>query len=267
VNYKLLLPTYRTRFLFVQAALEKLGGQRPSRRMLHIGAGEGELDGFLSRRTGWLEACDVNERDVGYARLLNRELSNLRYSVEHAEKLGYPDASFDTVICLEVIEHVRDPHAVLSEVYRVLQPGGQAVFTFPSFHFPLVYDPLNRILRRLGRQLPIGAYAYGHRWLVREAEMCRWLAEHGFRFGEPEHLSRALIGLAECYLPGLLQRLFKANATNDATSRTKRFAIRPGTADPPLQWLVDALIALDRRLLPGSHRSVGLGFVAERPSA
>ena len=42
-----------------------------------------------------------------------------------------PDASFDAVLCTEVLEHVSDPIAVLNELNRVLKPGGTLIITAP----------------------------------------------------------------------------------------------------------------------------------------
>lgn len=46
------------------------------------------------------------------------------------------EASFDAVVCLEVLEHVRYPRAALDEFSRVLKPGGMLVFSMP-FLYPI----------------------------------------------------------------------------------------------------------------------------------
>lgn len=46
------------------------------------------------------------------------------------EAIALPDASMDLVVCLHVLEHVRD-RAALAEIHRVLAPGGTALFMFP----------------------------------------------------------------------------------------------------------------------------------------
>jgi SAM-dependent methyltransferase len=51
-------------------------------------------------------------------------------------RLPFRDASFDTVVLLEVLEHVADAPAVLDEIARVLKPGGRLLLSVP-FLYPL----------------------------------------------------------------------------------------------------------------------------------
>jgi len=48
-----------------------------------------------------------------------------------ADALPFADESFDCVICTEVLEHCRDPRAVVGEIRRVLRPGGRAFVSTP----------------------------------------------------------------------------------------------------------------------------------------
>jgi hypothetical protein len=50
---------------------------------------------------------------------------------EDITKLTFPDASFAAVMCFEVLEHVPDYRAGLSEISRVIRPGGKLVMTVP----------------------------------------------------------------------------------------------------------------------------------------
>lgn len=54
--------------------------------------------------------------------------------------LPFLDNSFDSIICTELLEHVRNPCVVLAEILRVLKPGGLALLTVP-FMFPVHSDP------------------------------------------------------------------------------------------------------------------------------
>jgi SAM-dependent methyltransferase len=58
--------------------------------------------------------------------------------VSPAEQLPLEDETFDLVLCTQVLEHVQDPAAVLSEIYRVLRPGGAVLL---STHGVFLYHP------------------------------------------------------------------------------------------------------------------------------
>ncbi len=263
MNFKLLLPTYRTRERFVREILDARG-ERPLGQMLNLGAGEGDIDPTLASYATELESCDVNEDDVAHARALNSSIPNVRYSVQNGESLAFAQASFDVVTCLEVIEHVNQPTALLREIARVLKPGGSAILTCPSERFPVTYDPVNAVLAPTGKHVSWGAYGYGHSWLVDDAELEAWIDDCGLHVQRKELLSGWLVAALECYWPGIMQRALKANAGN-TTGRTRNGAtrpvLRPSAEPPPLLPVVDALIALDRRAMGRSGRSVGLGYV------
>jgi hypothetical protein len=60
-----------------------------------------------------------------------------------------PDHSFDLIYCSHVLEHVTDDRKALSEFWRVLEPGGKAIFLVPiggetTFEDPRVTDPVAR---------------------------------------------------------------------------------------------------------------------------
>lgn len=64
------------------------------------------------------------------------------------ERLPFVEESFDLIVCLWVLEHLRDPAAMLREVQRVLTPGGHFVFLTPNMRNPLM------VANRIGRALP-----------------------------------------------------------------------------------------------------------------
>jgi len=103
---------------------------------LDAGCGDGrwsvDIFNFLGRspRT---HGIDISDRAIGFARLIEPKIS---FEVGHAERLPYDDDSFDLVSAIEIIEHVVD-HAeslVVSELARVLRPGGTLVMTTPTWN-------------------------------------------------------------------------------------------------------------------------------------
>ncbi len=65
--------------------------------------------------------------DVPYSAHDNRRIDVFA----SAEDLPFEDATFDAVLCSEVLEHCPDPAAVLREIHRVLRPGGAVYLTTP----------------------------------------------------------------------------------------------------------------------------------------
>jgi SAM-dependent methyltransferase len=106
----------------------KIGGD-----ILDLGAGEGYFTRALSAeraRRGikpgaGLEASDIERGSFS--------AEGVRFTRADANQgLPYPDASFDAVVAIEVMEHTRAPYAVLGEIARVLKPGGIVVFSVPN---------------------------------------------------------------------------------------------------------------------------------------
>ncbi len=85
------------------------------------------------------------------------EKLDIRYDVGVGEALPYADASFDAVVCVDVLEHVADLGKVLSEVVRVLRPGG--LFLFDTINRnPIANFATITIAEDLLRLLPRGTH-------------------------------------------------------------------------------------------------------------
>ena len=83
-----------------------------------------------ARVTGIDPAGDAIEAAKNRAKVIGQ---NIQYDVGVGEALPYQDAAFDTVVCVDVLEHVSDLTKVVEEVVRVLRPGGM-----------FLYDTINR---------------------------------------------------------------------------------------------------------------------------
>lgn len=99
------------------------------RDVLDLGCAGGFMAEALALRGANVTGIDPAEDAIDAARAHARE-SGLRigYDVGVGEALPYHRASFDAVVCVDVLEHVADLAKVLSEVVRTLRPGGLFLF-------------------------------------------------------------------------------------------------------------------------------------------
>ena len=99
----------------------------PGRRVLDIGCRYGTL---TSR---YLVGNDVVGMDVDRDALEKAaDLGIETIWADAEEPLSFEDGSFDVVVAGELLEHVRDPQALVDEVHRVLRPGGTFVGSVPN---------------------------------------------------------------------------------------------------------------------------------------
>ena len=248
VNLKLLVPSYRTRYLLIRDLFARLSAGAPNPRAFNLGTGQGEYDYMVKGFCRELHACDINVRDIEHAKELNRDQTGIIHAVQDAQALTYPTDFFDVVLSVDVIEHVQDCRQAVREMSRVCRPGGHVIVTAPSLRFPLLYDPVNWLLNKFGRHAGIGAWAYGHFRLIDEDEARTWFAEENLRVLETFYLSKHLVGLLEMYWMGLLRSLV-------------RFHTRTAGVEPSAVWITDAVVGLDEMLFRSSRRSVGIAFL------
>jgi 2-polyprenyl-3-methyl-5-hydroxy-6-metoxy-1,4-benzoquinol methylase len=103
---------------------------RPGERVLDVGCGEGRFTLELARAGARAIGIDVAEEPLRRARSRHPELQLRR--VEDGAPWQLADNSFDVVWAGEVIEHVADTAAWLSEVRRVLRSGGSLLASTPA---------------------------------------------------------------------------------------------------------------------------------------
>src|SRR6188474_1965848 len=113
----------RNRDRWIAAQAKKL---RPGARVIDVGAGSAPYKSLFAH-------CDYKTQDL--APLKDSQLRHGGYGaidfVGDAKAIAVPDASFDAVLCTEVLEHHPESIAVVRELGRILKPGGQLILTAP----------------------------------------------------------------------------------------------------------------------------------------
>ncbi len=107
-----------------------LGEVRAGARALDLGCGAGAFTAILARAGARALGCDVAEAAIARARAAHPQLDFRLAPIDGP--LPLEDNSFELVWASEVIEHVADTARWLSEVRRVLVPGGRLLLTTPS---------------------------------------------------------------------------------------------------------------------------------------
>jgi len=155
-------------------------GLRPGELLLDLGAGAGRHAYGAFERGARVVALDRSEADAkdcaAFLEALVEEAGRgaAASMVGDALTLPFADATFDRVICAEVLEHVPDDRAAMAEVARVLKPGGTAAVSVPRFWPELVCWALSD-----DYHLVPG----GHVRIYRLAELRRRLRAAGLRPG------------------------------------------------------------------------------------
>lgn len=150
------------RVSLAQAILKNLGIDPHGKTALEVGSGGGILTEEICRMGFTVTGIDPAEESVTTASN-HAEASglNIKYEIGSGEQLPYADASFDCVFCCDVLEHVQDLPKVISEISRVLKPGG--IF---------FYDTLNRTF--ISKLVAIKIWQEWKRWAFMPPNLHVW---------------------------------------------------------------------------------------------
>ncbi|MDP9106401.1 MAG: class I SAM-dependent methyltransferase, partial [Candidatus Eremiobacteraeota bacterium] len=99
--------------------------------VLDIASGEGYGSALLASRARRVTGVDVEPRAVERARRMYYR-PNVRYLAGDCAAIPLADAAVDVVVSFETLEHVDGHDQMLSEIRRVLRPGGRLVISSPN---------------------------------------------------------------------------------------------------------------------------------------
>ena len=145
--------------------LQRIGRQGTDQRLLDWGAGRGIQMGVAADLGFLVSGVEFTEPDLLTA-LRAEHGDRVSFTLlDQPERLPFPTATFDVVLSMGVLEHVRESggneHASLTEIARVLRPGG----TFVCLHLPQSSSWIEFLARTL--RLPI----HHHRFRYTKADI------------------------------------------------------------------------------------------------
>ena len=141
---------------------------KPNHRILEIGCGIGTIVFELNKQGYDITGTDISTEAIDYGL---KKYGDIRLQVRAAEDLGYEDESFDVVLSFDLFEHIAEVDKHVSEVFRVLRPGGYYLFQTPNKYCNAVFATLsNKSLK----------WRRAHPSLHTPGQLKRRLSRHGF---------------------------------------------------------------------------------------
>ena len=149
------------------------------KQVLDVGCGGGILAESMARRAGHVTGIDLAAKPLGVARLhaLEAGVENLDYrEIATEDMAARAPGCFDVVTCMEMLEHVPDPSAVVHACATLAKPGAWVFFS------TLNRNPKSFLFAILGAEyilklLPKGTHEYER--FIRPSELARWCRDCG----------------------------------------------------------------------------------------
>ena len=160
--------------------------------VLDVGSGNGRHAFEVLRRGAEVTATDVDgaalaevERMAGAMAVAGEVAAGgcLRTLVADARRLPFADGTFDVVIAAEVLEHIPDDRTAITELARVLRPGGLLAVTVPRWWPERVCWALSREYHEVRG---------GHVRIYRRRHLAGQLRDCGLEIAAPHHHAHAL---------------------------------------------------------------------------
>jgi ubiquinone/menaquinone biosynthesis C-methylase UbiE len=124
-------------------------------KVLDVGCGPGEMVQPLLGLGCEFWGVDPSMRMIEMCRSRFRETREAHFTLGQASQLSFPDNFFDAVLCMGVIDSMKNVRPAIGEMLRVLKPGGTLIATFPNRDSPYVlwkgyvFYPVISLIRRL----------------------------------------------------------------------------------------------------------------------
>lgn len=153
--------------------IDKLVGLQ-GKRVLDVGCGGGILSESMHFKGADVTGIDLGEKALNVAKLHQLESgAKVSYQLISVEELAVEQpASFDVVTCMEMLEHVPDPSAIVAACAKLVKPGGSVFFS------TINRNPKAYLFAVIGAEyvlnmLPKGTHDYAK--FIRPSELSTWV--------------------------------------------------------------------------------------------
>jgi len=153
------------------------------KRVLDVGCGGGILAEAMARRGATVTGIDMADKPLQVAQLhLQESLLKIDYRKIDAQELaGHFPGGFDVVTCMELLEHVPDPAAMVRACAQLVRPGGRVFFS------TINRNPKSYLFAVVGAEYVLGLLPKGthdYQRFIRPSELSRWCREAALRTEE-----------------------------------------------------------------------------------
>ena len=155
------------------------------KKVLDIGCGGGILTESMAKRGAQVKGIDLGETPLAVAKLHAKDESpglKLEYQAISAEDIAQQEPnSYDIVTCMEMLEHVPDPAAIVTACANLVKPDGHVFFS------TINRNPKSFLFAIVGAEyvlnlLPKGTHHYEK--LIRPSELDRWIRQASLHTNE-----------------------------------------------------------------------------------
>lgn len=157
-------------------------------RVADVGCGGGLLSEALAKAGARVTGIDLGEKVIEIARLhmhesrLENPSLDIDYRVQSSAELAAAEPeSFDAVCCMELIEHVPDPAALVGDLARMVKPGGVVVMSTLN-RTPAAFGAAILGAEYIMRMLPRGTHHYAQ--FLKPSELGRLMRHAGLEIDD-----------------------------------------------------------------------------------
>ncbi len=153
------------------------------KKVLDIGCGGGILSESMAKRGAKVKGIDLGEAPLTVAKIHAKEVNlEIEYQAIAAEDIAQQEpSSYDIVTCMEMLEHVPDPAAIVTACAALVKPNGHVFFS------TINRNPKSFLFAIVGAEyvlnlLPKGTHHYEK--LIRPSELDRWIRQASLQTNE-----------------------------------------------------------------------------------